>query len=85
MSAWRAFPGAIQMPHVRTQLLDTAANATRVTQGTELFVRRKVSIGKGRNAQIIKPCPCEQLKFFVIIFTLIRVQVSFIAILMLHI
>ena len=85
MSAWTAFPGAIQMPHVRTQLLDTAANATRVTQETELFVRRKVSTGKGGNARIIKPCPYEQLKFFVIIFTLIRVQVSFIAILMLHI
>ena len=56
MSAWTAFPGAIQMPHVRTQLLDTAANATRVTQETELFVRRKVSTGKGKgNARIIKP------------------------------
>ena len=77
MSAWTAFPGAIQMPHVRTQLLDTAANATRVTQETELFVRRKVSIGKGRNARIIKPCPYEQLKFFVIIFTLIRVAIQF--------
>lgn len=62
MSAWTAFPGAIQMPHVRTQLLDTAANATRVTQETELFVRRKVSTGKGRNGRIIKPCPYEHLK-----------------------
>ena len=64
MSAWTAFPGAIHMPHVRTQLLDTAANATRVTQETGLFVRRKVSTGKGRNARIVKPCPYEQLKFF---------------------
>lgn len=52
---WTAFPGVIQMPHVRTQLLDTAATATRVTQEMELFVRRKVSTGKGRNARIIKP------------------------------
>lgn len=75
MSVWTAFPGVIHMLHVRTQLLDTAANAMRVTQETGLFVRRKVSTGKGRNARIIKPCPYEQLKFFVIIFKLIGVAI----------
>lgn len=75
MSVWTAFPGVIHMLHVRTQHLDTAANAMRVTQETGLFVRRKVSTGKGRNARIIKPCPYVQLNFSVIIFTLIGVAI----------
>lgn len=75
MSVWTAFLGAIHMLRVRTQLLGTAVNAMQVTQETELFVRGKVSTGKGRNVRIIKSCPYEQLPFFVIIFTLIRVAI----------